>query len=63
MKRFLLSTVACVGLVAGSSAATAETWQLQSTYPGSITKLGTIGKWIAERVTVVTDGEITLEFQ
>jgi TRAP-type mannitol/chloroaromatic compound transport system substrate-binding protein len=63
MKRLLLSTAACIGLVASSSAVTAETWQLQSTYPGSLTQLGTIGKWIAERVTIVTDGEITLEFQ
>ena len=63
MKRLLLSTVAGLGLIASSSVANAETWQLQSTYPGSLTQLGTLGIWIAERVTAITDGDITLQFQ
>ena len=64
MKRSLLSGVACAALALGISTAQAqEVWQMQSTYPGSLTQLGTLGKWVAERITAVTDGEIVVEFQ
>ena len=64
MRRFLMSGVACAALTLGASSAGAqETWQMQSTYPGSLTQLGTLGKWVAERITAVTDGQIVVEFQ
>lgn len=64
MRKLLVSTVAAAALALGAGAAGAqETWQMQSTYPGSLTQLGTLGKWVAERITAVTDGEITVEFQ
>jgi len=61
MKTFLTTTALCAGLIAGT--AQAETWNLQSTYPGSLPQLGTLGKRIAEQVTKITDGEIELVFQ
>ncbi len=62
VKYGLAATVASIALAAGTAQAQ-EVWQMQSTYPGSLTQLGTLGKWVAERVTNITDGEITLEFQ
>jgi TRAP-type mannitol/chloroaromatic compound transport system substrate-binding protein len=63
MKNGLFGTIAAVGLAFGVQAQAAENWNLQSTYPGSLTQLGTIGKQIAERITLVTGGEITVTFQ
>lgn len=63
MRRILACGVAVAALSFGTSTASAETWQMQSTYPGSLTQLGTLGKWVAERVTAITDGDITVEFQ
>ncbi len=64
MSRFLMSGVACAALLYGSFATQAqEVWQMQSTYPGSLTQLGTLGKHVAEVITNITDGEITVEFQ
>ena len=63
MKNGLFGTIAAVGLAFGVQAQAAENWNLQSTYPGSLTQLGTIGKQIAERITAVTGGEITVTFQ
>ena len=61
MKTLLTTTALCAGLIAGT--AQAETWNMQSTYPGSLAQLGTLGKRIAEQVTQITDGEIELVFQ
>jgi TRAP-type mannitol/chloroaromatic compound transport system substrate-binding protein len=36
---------------------------MQSTFPGSLTQLGPAGQRVAERVTQLTDGELTIEFQ
>ena len=58
----VLAIIACTTLTAGPTNGQ-EVWQMQSTYPGSLTQLGTLAKWVAERVTAVTDGDITIEFQ
>jgi TRAP-type mannitol/chloroaromatic compound transport system substrate-binding protein len=64
MKKTLLSTAAAVGIaMTGGAAGAQETWNLQSTYPGSLTQLGTLGIRIAEQVTRITDGQIELVFQ
>lgn len=64
MKRILMMSAASAGLVLGSTGVgAAETWQLQSTYAGSLTQLGTLGKRIAEQITAITAGEVTVEFQ
>jgi TRAP-type mannitol/chloroaromatic compound transport system substrate-binding protein len=65
MKRILLSTAACAGLFVGATAPVAaqESWNLQSTYPGSLTQLGTLGIRLADQITRITDGEITVTFQ
>lgn len=62
MKKILATTALATALVAGSASAQ-QTWNLQSTYPGSLTQLGTLGIHIAERVTALTGGEITMVFQ
>ena len=36
---------------------------MQSTFPGSLTQLGTMGKRVAEQITKITDGEIEMAFQ
>lgn len=61
MRKFLMTTVLCTAVTAG--AAGAETWNLQSTYPGSLTQLGTLGVRIADQITRITDGEIEVNFQ
>lgn len=62
MKKLLAST-ALVTAVTFAVPATAETWNMQSTYPGSLTQLGTLGKRIADQIGVVTGGAIEVEFQ
>ena len=62
MKKFL--AVSAVALSVGfAGAANAEQWNMQSTYPGSLTQLGTLGKHIADRLNAVTEGDIELVFQ
>ncbi|MEM6666245.1 MAG: C4-dicarboxylate ABC transporter, partial [Pseudomonadota bacterium] len=63
MKSLLKGALAGVSMLAMAGAAHAETWQMQSTYPGSLTQLGTLGKVLADRVGVVTDGAVEIEFQ
>jgi len=67
-----LLTSALVGLAAVGFAAGVQTgearaqsvqWNMQSTYPGSLTQLGTLGKWIQAELTKVSGGEMVLEFQ
>jgi TRAP-type mannitol/chloroaromatic compound transport system substrate-binding protein len=38
-------------------------WDMQSTYPGSLPQLGTLGKVIEERLATVTDGAMRIRFQ
>lgn len=38
-------------------------WDMQSTYPSSLTQLGTLGKEIEERLAATSDGQIQLKFQ
>jgi TRAP-type mannitol/chloroaromatic compound transport system substrate-binding protein len=63
MKRTIGIAVLAVGLGWGSTVSGQEVWQMQSTFPGSLTQLGTLGKWVAQRVGDVTDGQIVIEFQ
>jgi TRAP-type mannitol/chloroaromatic compound transport system substrate-binding protein len=62
MKKLLTTTAVCTALIAGAAQAQ-ETWDLQSTYPGSLKQLGTLGIRIAEQITKITDGQITVKFQ
>ena len=62
MKKFLAVSALALG-VGLAGAANAEQWNFQSTYAGSLTQLGTLGKYVAEQLKVVTDGEIELVFQ
>lgn len=59
----ILTTTALVAAVAATSASAQQSWNLQSTYPGSLTQLGTLGIRIAEQITAITGGEITVTFQ
>jgi TRAP-type mannitol/chloroaromatic compound transport system substrate-binding protein len=63
MKATLAVTALAVGLTCAPNVMAQDVWQMQSTFPGSLTQLGTMGKWVAERIAVVTDGEIQVEFQ
>lgn len=62
MKTLLVSSALALS-VGLAGAAQAETWNMQSTYPGSLTQLGTLGKHVAEQVKIVTDGKIDVVFQ
>lgn len=61
MRKILTTTALCAAMGAGT--AQAETWNMQSTYPGSLTQLGTLGVRIAEQITRITDGDIEIKFQ
>lgn len=63
MKRILTTTALVAAVAAGSAVQAQQTWNLQSTYPGSLTQLGTLGIRIAEQITAITGGEITVVFQ
>ena len=62
MKKILTSTALVAALGAGAAQAQ-QTWNLQSTYPGSLPQLGTLGIRIADQITAITGGEITVTFQ
>ncbi|MFN4056955.1 MAG: TRAP transporter substrate-binding protein [Roseinatronobacter sp.] len=62
MKSLLTTTAVCAALVAGTASAQ-QSWNLQSTYPGTLTQLGTLGIRIADQVTKITDGQIQMTFQ
>ncbi len=62
MKKLFTTTAVCMA-VAAPAAHAQDTWQLQSTYPGSLTQLGTLGVRIADQITRITDGEINMVFQ
>ena len=62
MKKILTTTALVAAMTAGAAQAQ-QTWNLQSTYPGSLTQLGTLGIRIAEQITRITGGEITVTFQ
>lgn len=49
--------------VDGSADAKPVRWDMQSTYPGSLTQLGTLGKRIDSQIALVSDGEIRITFQ
>jgi TRAP-type mannitol/chloroaromatic compound transport system substrate-binding protein len=64
MKKLLTATALCATMtLASTGVAQADTWNLQSTYPGSLTQLGTLGKRIADNITRITGGEIEMVFQ
>jgi len=67
MKKTLAVSVFALGMGAlglgFAGSAHAEQWNMQSTYPGSLTQLGTLGKHIAGQLNDVTEGEIELVFQ
>lgn len=62
MKTLMTTTAVCAALIAGTASAQ-QSWNLQSTYPGTLTQLGTLGIRIAEQVTKITDGQIQMTFQ
>ena len=47
----------------GAAEARPVRWDMQSTYPGSLTQLGTLGKRVEEQIALVSDGEIRITFQ
>ena len=59
----ILTTTALVAAMAAGSASAQQTWNMQSTYPGSLPQLGTLGQRIADQITALTEGEITITFQ
>jgi len=64
----LLSSVAIaaslvVGVAGSANALDQIDWDMQSTYPGTLTQLGTLGKVLSERLNAVSGGEINLKFQ
>ena len=63
MKKLMMATAIATSVVCAGSAAYAANWDMQSTYPGSLTQLGTLGKRIADEIGKVTGGEITVKFQ
>ncbi len=60
-----LAAAAGVASFAGTAEVKAQTvnWNMQSTYPGSLTQLGTLGKRIEEKIREVSGGEINIVFQ
>jgi TRAP-type mannitol/chloroaromatic compound transport system substrate-binding protein len=61
-----MNTVGALALVAGASPALALdpiNWDMQSTYPGSLTQLGELGKVIEQRLAAVSGGAIQVRFQ
>jgi TRAP-type mannitol/chloroaromatic compound transport system substrate-binding protein len=60
-----LGAAMAVSAVALTAPAQAQeiSWDMQSTYPGSLTQLGTLGIRIQDEITEVSGGEIEIRFQ
>lgn len=67
MKSFISAVAVTASLAIGATSPAVALdkldWDLQSTYPGSLTQLGTLGKLVSERLAAVSGGEINLKFQ
>ncbi|QKV19248.1 TRAP transporter substrate-binding protein [Oricola thermophila] len=61
IKKILLAGVACA-LAAGVSVAEPVRLKMASTYPSSLTQLGTLGKLLEENITEASGGDIQLKF-
>jgi len=65
--RKTLTALGAVALTASFALSSADArpvrWDMQSTYPGSLTQLGTLGKRIDEQIALVSDGDIRITFQ
>ena len=60
----ILRTLKAAALATAIAApASAADWNVQSTFPMSLPQIGTLGTWISERLSEVSDGELNLEFQ
>jgi len=59
----VLSAAACAAVIALSGPAAAKTTlNMASTYPGSLTQLGTLGKAIEENIDKMSGGELQVKF-
>lgn len=67
MKKLLtacaLSTSLALGASIPASAFDDLNWDMQSTYPSSLTQLGTLGKVIQDRLATASGGQINVTFQ
>ena len=65
MKKVICAIAVSTSLVAAGPAMAIDEldWEMQSTYPGSLTQLGTLGKVLSERLNAVSGGAITVAFQ
>jgi TRAP-type mannitol/chloroaromatic compound transport system substrate-binding protein len=65
--KFLCATAGAVALAAfmsgGPVRAQSVQWDMQSTYPGSLTQLGTLGIYIQDQIKLVSGGDLTITFQ
>lgn len=64
MRHTALATALSLGLAATPALSQdKQKWDMQSTYPSSLTQLGEMGARVAEQITRVTGGSITVDFQ
>lgn len=67
MKKIISAVAVTASLAIGAggpaSALDQVDWDMASTYPGSLTQLGTLGKVLSERLNAVSGGTINLKFQ
>jgi len=63
--KILSSCVFAISLLLGGPAQALDElrWDMQSTYPGSLTQLGTLGKVIESRLAAVSGGRISVKYQ
>ena len=61
LRKLLLAGAACL-LTAGISTAEPVRLKMASTYPSSLTQLGTLGKLLEENITEASGGDIQLKF-
>ena len=57
------TAVSATALLVAPAGAQEISWDMQSTYPGSLTQLGTLGVRIEEQIALVSGGEIEINFQ
>ena len=65
MKKILgaAALAATTALASPANAIDSISWDMQSTYPGSLTQLGTLGVRVADVLRQISDGEIDITFQ
>ena len=57
-----VAVAATMAVIGGAPAMAKVKWKMESTYPGRLVQLGTLGKTLVKNINAISGGEITIKF-